>query len=570
MFICIDYNINRVKNLKSFFVIFTVTLIFPLIVRYVFVQHNQYEQIPLILRFLDKNYLVNDWFVNISSRFSPRFFFILISGNLAKMTSLPIVYLLFFMLTGGLIAFATFNISKKIFKSNISAILTTVTLLYGQKMTLGNNDDVLRDIDPAKFAFGLVFFAYWLLLSEKFLFAAIIFSFSSYIHPLIGFEAPFVFYFSLFLATLYTRSKKSGFKKNLLKIFKSVCLYLLLSSFSLYTNIQYIFSESKSNIPKGELFDILGKVSLPHHYMPSTWPISVYLKFAGFIILYFIFYFIYSKRLNEKIKNSFNFLFLIIFTLCVTGFFFTQILPVYFMMIMQFFRLTNIVFWAGAIIIYGGCFSISQIFRNIPNYIKYSISAIPFIIAGFDRIIVFSPGSFIFLLLTLTISILLTRSKKVSACYLLVFLSVFNFALVYRHYQLSFNLPYPFPTPETDLALWVKARTKEDKIFLVPPGFFRFRLTAQRAIVVDWITGSFSDSGQVDWITRIIRVSGLNDYPLNQITEQKVYEGYNKMDKERVLLLKQQYKFDYLVVEKKNTLPFEEIFQSSYYIIYKI
>ena len=49
-----------------------LSLIFPFLYKYSFVSSNQYEQIPIILRFISGNYLVNDWFLNTASKFGPR------------------------------------------------------------------------------------------------------------------------------------------------------------------------------------------------------------------------------------------------------------------------------------------------------------------------------------------------------------------------------------------------------------------------------------------------------------------------------------------------------------------
>ena len=52
-----------------------IILTFPFLIKYVFVAHNQYEQLPIILRHLDPDYLANDWSTNLNSQFSPRIFF---------------------------------------------------------------------------------------------------------------------------------------------------------------------------------------------------------------------------------------------------------------------------------------------------------------------------------------------------------------------------------------------------------------------------------------------------------------------------------------------------------------
>jgi len=505
----------------------------------------------------------------MNSQFSPRIFFTAFMAFFSKFASLPFLYLITYLADILIIALASFYFTNKIFKSNLTAILTTILILYGQKITLGGNDLVGRDLDPSRPAFALVIAAFVLLTSGRYIPAAILFSVSSYLHPLIGIEAPFVFYFSLILTILlknYKKSRHISFK-NIIAVVKSGLLFLSLSGISIYS-YAYAYLSKQPRITGDELFTVVSRVVAPFHYTPSTWSPVGYIKFGLFSLIFAAFFYYTSKNLSGFLRSYIGNIITTIIFLCYLGFFFTDIYHFYPVMVAQFFRLTVILYWLFAIIVYGGSFYLGIHYsKKIP--LTIFLPLLPFFLANIDALMNPTKSILLYIFLSLLISVILASSKtavKLS----LVFLTVVTLAIPYRHYRFQFSSLYPFETPETKLALWVKNNTDPDSIFLTPPGFIRFRLISERAIVVDRLVTPFSEAGIYQWMERIKDVSGLTDFKTEDINEQLINDGFGKLDLKRLEYLNNKYALDFVVVEKAKQLPLEQIFTDSYFRIYRI
>jgi hypothetical protein len=117
---------------------------------------------------------------------------------------------------------------------------------------------------------------------------------------------------------------------------------------------------------------------------------------------------------------------------------------------------------------------------------------------------------------------------------------------------------------ETALYKWVDT-TSKDAVFLIPPGFQRFRLHARRAVIVDWKSTPILPAELVEWYKRIETVSGISG--VSSLDEAD--KGFYKADRNRLQEIKNKYDYDYLVVrtnEMKDSLAgFHLIFENPKY-----
>lgn len=482
-------------------------------------------------------------------------------GILAKYISLPAAYYLNYLLVIACVILATFLLTKKLFRSDFVALMTSLFILFGQSYTLGGNDLVGRDLDPPRMAFSLVILGFSLLLYKRWILGAVFFGAASYIHPLIGFEVPFVFYISMSIASLPTR--------RVLAVGKSFILYLLLSSYSFYTYLQTFLSNKNTNIPSDVLFTILMKVRAPAHYLPSSWDLSIYIKFFLFLTLAFSFYKLFRQKFlsfdKKIIINSVSFILLLAFA----GYIFTEIIPIYFLAALQFFRLTVIIYWLMAIFLYGGVFYYT-LTKQFPNKFKFVFLLLIFIIV-YPKVLT-TPGltHFLYILLAVIISILLTKLKLNASKLgnLLIVAVIINFSLLYRHYSLRLKELYPFSNAETSLEDWIRSNTPQEAIFLTPPDFYSFRLNAERATIIDWLVMPFEAKGMIEWAERISDVSGIQNTGYSEITELKAVEGYKTLDENRLKYLQQKYRLDYVVAQKNRILLLPYFYSNDRYILY--
>lgn len=101
------------------------------------------------------------------------------------------------------------------------------------------------------------------------------------------------------------------------------------------------------------------------------------------------------------------------------------------------------------------------------------------------------------------------------------------------------------PVEQTSLHEWART-TPKGSVFLVPPGFQRFRLHSQRAIVVDWKSTPIMPSELLDWYERIQTISQTKDVS----TRAQAEDGYAALKREDLQRIQKKYDFDYAVFRK--------------------
>ncbi len=550
------------KRKTALILLFFIILSYPFLIKYNYVAYNQYEQLPLILRYLNPSFLINDWSLNLNAQFSPRIFFTVYMAFWGKMISLPVAYFINYLLGISFIAFATFLFSYLYHKSNLNSLLTTLLILYGDKITLGGNDLVGRDFDPSRPAFSLVILGFVLLLKNKLFWSSLLFSLAAYLHPLIGIEAPAIFYFSMIIVFINKRDK-------LKPILKSVFLYIFFSLPSFITYIISFLNQNKNETSKTELLKIIAKIASPFHYLPSSWPINFYLLFGVFTFLFIWFFKIVPNQFQTKTKATIKNIILIIAVLCILSFIFTEVYPVYSIVIAQFFRMTVILYWLFAVILYSACIA-TALNPKLNIFLRFLAGTLPLILSQFYKVIV--PGSthFLYIVLVIIISIILVSNSLKRFRNIVLILTLLSLSLLYRHYQFLFDPLYPFITPETKIAMWVKNNINNDSLFLVPPDFIRFRLIAEKPIIVDRLVIPFEEKGIIQWLERMNDISGNNINRYSIDNDSLFIEGYKKMDMERLKVLKTKYGFDYLIMGKNRQLPLPFVYNDSDYAIYAV
>jgi hypothetical protein len=551
-------------NKQVILILFIIILTYPFLIKYNYVAHNQYEQVTLILRYLNPSFLQNDWMVNTFFSSFSRMFYTAYMGTWAKVIPLSTVYFFHYLIMIILVTFSTFYLSLLIYKSRFISVLTSIFILYGSSVTLGGNDLIGRDLDPPRLTFAIVTTAITLYLYKKYFFSAILFGISAYLHPLIGLEVPLIFYTIIFFHKLIQSKLQFNFQK-FKSLIQSILLYLLISSFAIYT---YFFSSDAHPANSVNLLNLIAKIRTPTHYIPSTWPFIVYIKFFLFLIILISILRIFKKTINRDIQRIIIGITTFILIFCFIGYIFTEIFPWYPIVMSQPFRLTVLIYWFGSIIIYGGCFNIVKIQNRINKKIAYILPIVPFLL-GFPPSLTQNGISFyFFLLFSILFSFFLFYLKKIKyGSEIALFGTLTIFAFTYRHYYFQFSQTYQLFTPEITLSQWVKNNTIRDAIFLVPPDFSAFRLNAQRAIVVDWQVQTLQAE---TWRNRIKDISNLQNSSDFSMTEEITKKGYNSLTLPQILDLQKKYHISYAVGENNITYPLKKMYRNDRYTLYQL
>ena len=170
---------------------------FALIIGLLYTLHNyafgigdHLEQLPIVLRFIDNNYLINDFFTNVSTSFGPRYYFANIIATLSRVSSLPAVYFLLTILSNCAIAIITFLFARDLFnKSSFAGIFAVLVVMTVNSFRLGYVSRIhLNYLVPASLATPFVLLSIMVGFREKPIASSFIAGFAAIIHPLLGLE----------------------------------------------------------------------------------------------------------------------------------------------------------------------------------------------------------------------------------------------------------------------------------------------------------------------------------------------------------------------------------------------
>lgn len=122
--------------------------------------------------------------------------------------------------------------------------------------------------------------------------------------------------------------------------------------------------------------------------------------------------------------------------------------------------------------------------------------------------------------------------------------------------------------PEHELYKWVRANTDKGAVFLTPPSLDKFRLWAERAIVIDWKGCPIVPSDIMEWYRRLEDVSGRKGFR----KRGDVNDGYGTLDAARVEALKGKYKLSYVVVSrgKEQGLPGKVVYKNGRFVVIQL
>jgi hypothetical protein len=118
-----------------------------------------------------------------------------------------------------------------------------------------------------------------------------------------------------------------------------------------------------------------------------------------------------------------------------------------------------------------------------------------------------------------------------------------------------------------ELYRWLRESSPRDAIYLTPPDLEGARFLGQRAIVVDWKAVPLIPSELLVWYERLCDVTG------RRVRGSGDLAGYQTIDPERLRLLQDKYRPDYLVLRRGGERRFANlpvVYQNGGYAVLKI
>jgi hypothetical protein len=98
---------------------------------------------------------------------------------------------------------------------------------------------------------------------------------------------------------------------------------------------------------------------------------------------------------------------------------------------------------------------------------------------------------------------------------------------------------------ERELYAWMQHSTAPSTLFLSPPNIETLRYHGKRPIVVDWKSSPIIPDDVIEWYHRIQDVTGRPRF-----SSSRDLDGYESMSEERMLALREKYRFSYVIVRR--------------------
>lgn len=271
-----------------------VAALFLFVRGYHFNTDDQAEHLPQVYQMLDPQLFPNDYFVNASNGiFTVRYFYEKLVLAVAETVGLEwgLFALTFLCIT--LMTFSLSRIAEEWFSDRWAMLLAPVlALLVFYGFTVGGNHVMYASFISSTIAKGISAFALLQFVRKKYLLAGIILGIATLFQPLVGLQ---LFLILGGIVLLFRRDWKAVFQFGL--------PFLVIAAFILVPTFARQFGETQGH-NKDLYFEILYRFRNHHHYIPSLFPITHYIKFFGLLGLGWIAYYI-AKPMDNRFYHGF-------------------------------------------------------------------------------------------------------------------------------------------------------------------------------------------------------------------------------------------------------------------------
>lgn len=506
--------------MKHYLIILFLSISAIFIHGYQFAVSDQEIFIPYILRAQDHSLFPNDLLFEQSSAKVSAFYPLM--GMITEYVNLELTFFLIYILFQYAFFLSLFRLSKVILKDENLSYLSLFPFFLPK--FIGGTATLTFDTFFGYRSIGIIFLILYLsyLLENKFKHASLAALFGFIFHPLSIIPS---------LILLSTKTIKL-ISISILAVFISV---IVIGTFNI-----------KTSLLKEDLWLSIIKYRDDYLFL-STWS---YRALAA-IGLYLILTFLFLRNLTPMIKKS-----ILLFTISglsifLSYYFLLEVFKIPYIAQFQLLRSISPLAYLGL--------SLSPFFLIYKNIVLKILGAICFVTLCLNQFYLF-----VFFIAIFIFALSLNKRKettKVSKKYsTIIFLALFIISILINHksyLNLSQKIQFPKETNDwINLQLWAKENTKKTDIFIVPPNQTGFRIFSERSIVADIKDGAvvmYSSTYAKDWFSRIDDTN-----------------SYQNFREDNFLKLKQIYDFNFIVVPNSQKLNFENLFENSEFIIYRI
>ncbi len=527
---------------------------------------DQVEQLPLIYRSFDSAYLQNDFFVNSGlgsiARTNYIRFIRLFTGSPDQ---LPLLFFVFTMILNAGIALVTFLTGRTLFRTNLSGLVAAALVMLVPTFHLGASPHLfVTYFIPSSLATPLVLLAILLAIHQRIAWSMLAGGAASLVHPLFGLETMALVLFAWIVSVLLQVKQsqnedpekdpmqKEGLQKKqyqdkwlhkgavqslAVKLIMPTLLFTVFALVSILPQLKQPF-----RLDTEQFIHIIGYFRHPHHYIPGSFPATHYLLFLLFLSAFGYTWLALKKTMNSYHRHFILVLNLSILAACFAGYLLVEVIPIRLAAMAQTFRLLFFLKWTGLLFFSG------------------------FIVRFFTE----------------------KQARKGTRMLTGAALVLFVVALFAKGLRAQTNAEYGENTGEKtllsgeiantpgqeaeEIAAFARQHTPNGAVFLTPHDFGFFRLSAERAIVVDFKSFPFTDRAMLEWYERINDCYGAPE-PLNGSgfeNETLMRSNYKSLNDTRLKTIQKQYNFSYAVLFAETETRYETVFSNEKYKIIRL
>lgn len=266
-----------------------VAAVFLLVHGYQFNTDDQAEHLPQIYQLLDPQLYQNDYFVNASNGvFTVRFYYEKLVLFVAQTIGLEWGLFMLTFCCIALMAYSFSRIAGKWFNDRWSMILAPIlAMLVFYNFTVGGNHVMYGSFISSTIAKGISSFALLQFVLNRRIISGFILGFATLFQPLVGLQL-FLLLGGVELLARRDIRQTLGFSIP----------YLVLAAFILVPTFERQFAEAIA-YNKELYYTIQYRFRNHHHFLPSLFPVTHYIKFAGLGLLGLLSYYLTKPRDNR-------------------------------------------------------------------------------------------------------------------------------------------------------------------------------------------------------------------------------------------------------------------------------
>lgn len=562
---------------------------------------DQVEQLPIVFRRLDSSYLVNDFFVNATQSSMARGRFAdMVAWMAGNKEHLPILFFVLTAIANIAISIITYCFARSYFNySALAGLLAAAVVMSVHSFELGWNTHMYA-INLVAYVPAIPFLlsAIWMACERRVVTSIILCIIATEVHPLMGLETGWLIIVALFIISAKDRFQIRNHTKQFI-----LALILLIAA-SCY--IAYpLYAAPK--IDDKLFINILARFRHPHHYMPGSFATAHYV-YALLFVGTAAFAVSRCEQINKQYNKIVRLIAISIIALCVFGYVFTELIPSRAWVIAQPFRLLFYVKWLGLIMIAGAIsnFQTHKLTRiaysatllyplgalvTIPRIIKQKQTIWLDLVMLLLSIVVLnvigvSFSMFLHIALFLLLIAAVIGYRKAVLRVVVVFVGVIGLLFATRNsfyysdkylylagLELKkipqyFNITSELDVDGDDIIQYIRQNTPKDAVLLTPPFWGQTRLTAERAIVVDYKAFPFGDSAMLSWYNRMVDCYGKEGD--QQVKKDELNSNYKAINDTKLNMVKTLYNASYVVLHKETVTANNVVYTNNRYKLVRL